>query len=363
LTNICGRFSSKPVITCSNKVIIQLHDRANSDKWSIDIKSSNNTITTVHSFNCNRQPLLPPSLRCNTIGQSEVRTSYQSQQRIVGGNTAERYSWPWIVHFDRVGCGGTIISQNWVVTAAHCCVGQTPSRMRFIVNEHNQFANEGREKVHSASEVIIYPFYDELTVENDICLIYTDDPIEYGYGAEQICLPDDNYEIVDGEECYTAGWGKSSYNGAVNLELTEVGLPIIDSKTCYEWYSRIGIRINSMVMICAGYENGYRDSCLGDSGGPLICIRDGQPVLTGITSWGVRCAEPLKPGVYTRFSEYKKWIMEQIGDDVDIGIANARNDTEIFPGSTPEDNSSSTSAGVGLLPSFVLLEVLFLLMS
>ena len=57
----------------------------------------------------------------------------------------------------------------------------------------------------------------ELTVENDICLIYTDDPIEYGYGADQICFPDDNYEIIDGEECYTAGWGKNSYNGAVNL--------------------------------------------------------------------------------------------------------------------------------------------------
>ena len=54
-------------------------------------------------------------------------------------------------------------------------------------------------------------------MENDICMIYTDDPIEYGYGAEQICIPDDNYEIIDGEECYTAGWGKSSYNGAVNL--------------------------------------------------------------------------------------------------------------------------------------------------
>ena len=54
-------------------------------------------------------------------------------------------------------------------------------------------------------------------MENDICLIYTDDPIEYGYGADQICFPDDNYEIIDGEECYTAGWGKNSYNGAVNL--------------------------------------------------------------------------------------------------------------------------------------------------
>ena len=135
------------MITCSNKVIIQLHDRSNSDKWSIDIKSRydanisiiilmhffysflrNDTFTTVHSFNCNRQPLLPPLLRCNTIGQSEVRTS-QSEQRIVGGNTAERYSWPWIVHFDRVGCGGTIIAQNWVVTAAHCCVGQTPRKI------------------------------------------------------------------------------------------------------------------------------------------------------------------------------------------------------------------------------------------
>ena len=96
-------------------------------------------------------------------------------------------------------------------------------------------------------------------MENDICLIYTDNPIEYGYGAEPICIPDDNYEIIDGEECYTAGWGKSSYNGAVNLvkvfsrfwlarkvsqsdyqksliELTEVGVPIIDAKTCFEWY-------------------------------------------------------------------------------------------------------------------------------
>ena len=54
-------------------------------------------------------------------------------------------------------------------------------------------------------------------MENDICLIYTDDRIEFGYGAKPICLPDDNYGIIDGEECYTAGWGKSSYNGAVNL--------------------------------------------------------------------------------------------------------------------------------------------------
>ena len=101
----------------------------------------NDTFTTVNSFNCNRQPLLPPLLRCNTIGQSEVRTGLgQSEQRIVGGNTAERYSWPWIVHFDRVGCGGTIIAQNWVVTAAHCCVGQTP-RKSFLIG-HKSPSNQ-----------------------------------------------------------------------------------------------------------------------------------------------------------------------------------------------------------------------------
>ena len=151
-------------------------------------------------------------------------------------------------------------------------------------------------------------FNSELTVENDICLIYTDDPIEYGYGADQICFPDDNYEIIDGEECYTAGWGKNSYNGAVNLgeilnsifnlrlighrsmlmienfvqnwlnlvylSLTikhatngtgnVLGLELV--RVPINAFSRIGIRINSVVMICAGYENGYRDSCLGDSG-------------------------------------------------------------------------------------------------
>ena len=72
--------------------------------------------------------------------------------------------------------------------------------------------------------------------------------------------------------------------------------------------------MKSATSVCAGYENGYRDSCSGDSGGPLVSIRNGVPVLVGVTSWGVRCAEKQKPGVYTRVTYYMDWITSVIGD-------------------------------------------------
>ena len=73
--------------------------------------------------------------------------------------------------------------------------------------------------------------------------------------------------------------------------------------------------MKSVTSLCAGYENGYRDSCSGDSGGPLVSIRDGVPVLVGVTSWGVKCAEKQKPGVYTRVTYYTDWITSIIGDE------------------------------------------------
>ena len=171
---------------------------------------------------------------------------------------------------------------------------------------------------------------NENTLANDICLIEASRTLVGIDGTEAICLPSPgSFELIDGEECFTAGWGKSSYQGGVNPELTEVGVPIVDSRTCSDWfflilvflnshftrYSQIGVYVKSATSVCAGYENGYRDSCSGDSGGPLISIRDGIPVLVGVTSWGVRCAEKQKPGVYTRVAYYMDWITSVIGDD------------------------------------------------
>ena len=83
---------------------------------------------TVPSYVCEKKPLIPSSIRCPSPNHPSTR--------IVNGSPAQAYSWPWIVHFDKIGCGGTIIDRNWVLTAAHCCIEQRKSDMRFIVNEH-----------------------------------------------------------------------------------------------------------------------------------------------------------------------------------------------------------------------------------
>ena len=115
---------------------------------------TNTTSKTVHAYNCQTVPLLSSSVRCSS----------QPSQRIVNGNSAAPYSWPWIVHFDLIGCGGTIISDYWVVTAAHCCNGNDVSQMRFIVNEHNQFSKEDREYIAQAVLVVLHPYYVSLKV-------------------------------------------------------------------------------------------------------------------------------------------------------------------------------------------------------
>ena len=88
----------------------------------------------------------------------------------------------------------------------------------------------------------------------------------------------------------------------VNMELHELGLPVIDYQTCNRWYREVGVSVTKLIHICAGYENGQKDACLGDSGGPLICVENHRPIIRGIVSWGIGCAERHRPGIYTRYT-------------------------------------------------------------
>ena len=88
----------------------------------------------------------------------------------------------------------------------------------------------------------------------------------------------------------------------MNHELHELGVPIVDHTTCAKWYARIDVySVWESMHICAGYENGGEDACSGDSGGPLICVENEKPVLRGVVSWGVGCANRHQPGIYTRY--------------------------------------------------------------
>ncbi|KAH8024041.1 hypothetical protein HPB51_020799 [Rhipicephalus microplus] len=128
--------------------------------------------------------------------------------------------------------------------------------------------------------------------------------------AHRAHLPAGRNEDFTGRTSYVTGWGKLSHGGSVPNVLQYVQVPILSNEKCQKMFLLAGhiksIREN---FVCAGYDGGNRDSCEGDSGGPLTLLRDdGRWVLVGTVSHGIRCAEPNMPGVYMRTSAYRAWI-------------------------------------------------------
>ncbi|XP_023379214.1 plasminogen [Pteropus vampyrus] len=119
------------------------------------------------------------------------------------------------------------------------------------------------------------------------------------------CLPSANYVVADRTECYITGWGETQGTFGAGV-LKEAQLPVIENKVCNRNDILKG-RVKS-TELCAGHLSGGTDSCQGDSGGPLVCFEKDKYILQGVTSWGLGCARPNKPGVYVRVSWYVTWI-------------------------------------------------------
>lgn len=264
--------------------------------------------------------------------------------RIVGGIQVRTNKYPWIAQIIRgsfLFCGGTLINDRYVLTAAHCVHEMDMSGVSVrLLQLDRSSTHTGITRAVAFAHA--HAGYDPVRLVHDIALLRLDQPVPLVQSMRPVCLPSSRTQQFDYQKAIVAGWGLSNEGGSTSSVLQETVVPIITNAQCR------ATSYKSMIvdtMLCAGYvQTGGQDACQvgvqivepvfssfkplliylllllllltalqGDSGGPLI-VPDRIFRLAGVVSFGYGCAKPNAPGVYTRVSRYLDWIAANTRD-------------------------------------------------
>ncbi|XP_047120532.1 serine protease easter-like [Schistocerca piceifrons] len=279
-----------------------------------------------------QNPLQHPNIRLlpmDTCGQDD-------SDRITRGNVTAVNQYPWmaLLGYSNGGpvsflCGGSLITSRYVLTASHCVNGRKLGSYRVVsvrLGEWDQRTDVDCDgeicapppEDYSIEDATPHPQYRpqaSANVANDIALLRLDRDAPDNSFIRPICLPvtpEMRQATFIGKNLVVAGWGTTEYGDSSPVKLY-VGVPVVDEQTCQQRYSRWNRRIVPSQM-CAGGREG-KDSCSGDSGGPLMAVEGRPPraVLVGVVSFGPReCGMEGYPGVYTRVTSFLTWILDTI---------------------------------------------------
>jgi len=256
--------------------------------------------------------------------KNKARQRMKRDNRIVGGFEVTDNSWQFMVDIGGL-CGGSLISNQFVLTAAHCCEKASFdfSVIRLGIKDFKDTVNTVN---RVAEQKVVHPLYDELNFKHDICLVLLNETVTFSERIQPISLPIENENLFDQDEeedsstthVFVAGWGtvgelhSKPINELFPTQLLNAMVPFVPNETCssQDFY---GSLVDTEFVFCAGNEQA--DTCQYDSGGPAVVLKkrnsryeDYVPILAGITSWGEGCARENRPGVYTRVQKYISWI-------------------------------------------------------
>ncbi|CAH1786490.1 unnamed protein product [Owenia fusiformis] len=260
--------------------------------------------------------------------------------QIVNGRTADRGSWPWQISLRfsvnatgqepfRHTCGGVLVHENWVLTAAHCidaeAGGDNPAREdvnNFVVvlgvHEWNLTGSEQVVRVTRFEKHNRFQAAPELGFPNDIALIRLAEPAQVNRAdIEPACLPDSMLLNVSGNpNCWISGLGLTNFfDYTLPDELQEAHIPVLTYEEC-SWEVRLLIYLRQTHLCISNGDDDVPVACQGDSGGPLSCLVTDSAgnerwTVSGITSFGLAGCEGF-PSIYTKVASYRDWILDRI---------------------------------------------------
>ncbi|XP_076721109.2 transmembrane protease serine 11A [Callospermophilus lateralis] len=254
-------------------------------------------------------PIDVSSVQVNGCGKRAVPLIVN---RIMSGELADKGAWPWQASLQRSNihqCGATLISDRWLVTAAHCFKNNANPRQWTVT--FGTTINPPLMK-REVRRIIVHERYRSPAREYDIAVVQFYPRVTFSDDIRRICLPEASASFPPNSTVYITGFGALYYGGESQNNLREAKVKIISNDVCKQ--PQVYGNDIKFGMFCAGYLEGIYDACRGDSGGPLV-IKDLKDTwyLIGIVSWGDNCGQKNKPGVYTQVTYYRRWIASKTG--------------------------------------------------
>jgi len=245
--------------------------------------------------------------QCGVLGaSSEVGTS------IVNGVDAPECKWKWQVGLITAGrnmpfCGGMLIADDWVLTAAHCMVVSAESMLVRAGDWRPKDASSNRQ-VLQVDNYFKHPSYNARSFDNDYALVKLTEPATLNECVGTVCLPEAGEDVAE-DSCWITGWGTLRAGGSQPNVLQEGAVTTMTNTDCQQTgYPSWQIKESMLCAQGGSATDGIIDACQGDSGGPLVCEKDGAWRIYGATSWGRGCAGATFPGIWARVHSVLDWI-------------------------------------------------------